>query len=329
MRLHTVDPQIAADFNSCAALIRGGSKSFFLASLLLPREARRCALALYAFCRLADDSIDEGQGGDRLADLRARLDAIYRGEPGDIAADRAFARTVLRHSIPRDFPEALLEGFEWDVQSRRYADLDELVPYGVRVAGSVGVMMACIMGAHSAEAAARACDLGVAMQLTNIARDVGEDARAGRLYLPVKWLEEAGLNPDEWLADPVFCPALKSVILRLLEEADRLYERAGAGIALLPRRCRWGVRAASLIYREIGHQLRETGGDCVSRRTVVSPGRKAALLFTACVQELSGPAIRWLDRRIEWLFMLFLRLELRDRLTRPGRLPFNARSGAS
>ena len=132
------------------------------------------------------------------------------------------------------------------------------------------------MGPRDAPTLARACELGLAMQLTNIARDVGEDARMGRLYLPRQWLRQSGLDPDAWLQAPSFGPALSSVISRLLDEADRLYERARPGIAQLPPDCRAAIYSASLIYSEIGHQLRREGLNSVDHRTVVSGSRKLA-----------------------------------------------------
>jgi 15-cis-phytoene synthase len=102
--------------------------------------------------------------------------------------------------LPRELPAALLEGFAWDAAGRYYETIDELHDYCARVAGSVGAMMALIMGVKNKQVLARACELGNAMQLTNIARDVGEDARNGRLYLPRSWMREAGIDPQAWLA---------------------------------------------------------------------------------------------------------------------------------
>ncbi len=269
----------SADLNACADLLRGGSRSFFAASLLLPRRVHEPATALYAFCRLADDLIDNG--GDpaaALAELRARLDAAYAGRPRPIAADRALAAVVLRHAIPRVLLDALLEGFEWDAAARRYDSLADLEAYAARVAGTVGATMAMLMGERSAEGVARACDLGVAMQLSNIARDVGEDARAGRLYLPQDWLRARGIDPDAWLARPSFGPALGGVVERLLHRADTLYRRADSGIAALPRACRPGIGAARHLYAEIGQQVARQGYDSVGRRAVVPPARKLRLL---------------------------------------------------
>ena len=127
----------------------------------------------------------------------------------------------------------------------------------------------------------------MAMQLSNIARDVGEDARNGRLYLPRNWMREAGLDPDAWLASPVFNDALAGVVKRLLREADALYARAGAGIARLPLSCQPGIWAARYLYAEIGREVERAGYDSVSRRAVVSARCKARLLARA----LAAPAI--------------------------------------
>ncbi len=268
------------DIAFCRALLANGSRSFFAASFLLPKRVREPATALYAFCRLADDCVDVRCAGlPSLDGLRSRLDRIYRGVPVDFPVDRALAGVVDRHAIPRALPEALLEGLEWDATGRRYATLADLHAYSARVAGSVGVMMALLMGVRAPDLLARAADLGVAMQLTNIARDVGEDARAGRLYLPLDWLDDAGVDVEAWLAQPVFTPALGDVVTRVLDAADALYRRADAGIAALPTGCRVGIAAARLLYSEIGAELRRNGLDSVSRRSVVPLGRKMPLLL--------------------------------------------------
>lgn len=267
-----------ADFALCRTRIRGGSRSFFAASLLLPPAVSEPAFAVYAFCRSADDLIDSGAPHDGLALLRSRLARVYEGRPVNDAVDRAFAHVVAQFGIPRAVPEALLEGFAWDAAGRRYATLVELEAYSARVAGTVGAMMTLLMGIRDPEVLARACELGVAMQLTNIARDVGEDARAGRVYLPTEWLREAGIDVERWLAAPRFNPEIASVTRRLLREADVLYLRAAAGIARLPLVCRPGILAARLLYAEIGRELERRGHDSVNARTVVPLSRKLTLL---------------------------------------------------
>lgn len=276
--------EAAADVKACRALLREKSRTFFAASLLLPKPVREPALALYAFCRVADDAVDlQPEKAAAVADLRARLASLYAGQPKDMPADRAFAEIATQFAIPREIPDALIEGFAWDAEFRRYETLNDVFAYATRVAGTVGVMMALLMGARGASALARACDLGVAMQLSNIARDVGEDAREGRLYVPMAWLREAGIDPDDWLALPTFTPAIASVVQRLLHSADALYERVGQGVAELPAACRPGINAARVLYQEIGKQVERNGFDSVSQRAVVSSGRKAALLSKVMV----------------------------------------------
>src|SRR5215470_11634502 len=209
-----------SDLSACRALLRGGSRTFFAASHVLPRRVSDPATALYAFCRLADDAVDlHGGKLAALARLRDRLDQAYAGRPAPMAADRAFADVVASFAIPRALPEALLQGLEWDAYGRRYETIGDLRAYAARVAGAVGAMMSLVMGARAPEVIARACDLGVAMQLTNVARDVGEDARAGRLYLPLTWMRDAGIDPDAWLARPEFDVRLAAVVRRLLDHA--------------------------------------------------------------------------------------------------------------
>ena len=274
----------SADIAACRAAIRVGSRTFHAASLLLPRRIRSSALALYAFCREADDAIDRSDDPlQALAVLQRRLDLAYRGEPIDNAADRALSAVVMQFEIPQVLPGALLEGFAWDATAREYPDISSLRAYGVRVAGTVGVMMSLLMGVRAQGALARAADLGVAMQLSNIARDVGEDARMGRLYLPRDWMREAGLDPDAWLRSPCFEPRLGTVIDRLLAEASMLYERAAAGVDELPVECRPAIHAARLMYAAIGQEVRRRGGDSVSARAVVSGRRKLFLLAEALI----------------------------------------------
>jgi phytoene synthase len=286
--------QAALDLAACRDQLRDGSRTFLAASMVLPAAVRDPACALYAFCRSADDAVDL-EATDELAAvarLRTRLERIYHADPAPTACDRSMARVVAEHRIPRALPAALLDGFEWDARGRRYETIEALHEYGARVAGSVGAMMALLMGVRSPEGLARACDLGVAMQLSNIARDVGEDARMGRVYLPLQWLREAGIDPDAWLAAPCFDAALAGVVRRLLRAADELYERVDAGIALLPASCRPGISAARYLYAAIGHEVERRGCDSVSQRAVVPGSRKALLLaraFAAAAMPVGRP----------------------------------------
>ncbi|MEM7488923.1 MAG: phytoene/squalene synthase family protein [Pseudomonadota bacterium] len=277
----------AADMAHCREAIRTGSLSFHAASRLLPPSVRDPALALYAFCRLADDAVDEvADKAPAVLRLRDRLDRAFAGRPEDAPADRAFARVIERFHMPRALPEALLEGLAWDATGRRYATLSDLRSYSARVASAVGAMMCVLMRVRDADALARACDLGVAMQLTNIARDVGEDARAGRLYLPTDWLAEAGIDPEAFLADPRADAAIRDIVRRLLAEAQRLYHRSETGVATLPVAARPGILAARHVYDGIGGEVRRAGFDSITRRARTSKAQKAAWLGRAVGQAL-------------------------------------------
>jgi len=337
------------DLQACVAMMKGGSRTFFAASRLLPPRVRAAAIALYAFCRVADDLVDEAAPGDTapLQILAERLDRIYAGTPQDHVEDHALALVVQQYALPRHLLDALIEGFAWDAQGRRYETLEDVQAYGARVAGSVGAMMCWIMGPRDAVTLARACELGVAMQLTNIARDVGADAALGRLYLPRQWLRQEGLDPEAWLAAPRHNAALGQVVERLLQEADRLYALGQTGVGALPPDCRAAILAASMIYAEIGVQLRREGLNSVDKRTVVSTGRKLVLLAGAwtqshfmylperheaplaaiealvqgcCRQAALPQATGWfpnraMPQRVEWMLELFERRE-HERLRR-------------
>lgn len=338
-----------AIIESCHARLRDGSRTFLAASHLLPRKVREPAAALYAFCRVADDAVDHSNSSQRtLGSLRKRLDAIYDGQGANTPEDHAFACVVQHFGIPKALPEALLEGFEWDIKQHSYDDIEDVHAYSARVAGTVGAMMAMIMGVRDTAIIARACELGMAMQLTNIARDVGEDARNGRLYLPRIWMREAGLDPERWLQRPEFSAALGTVIKRLLNVADELYASAAPGIACLPLNCRVGIRSAGLIYSEIGREVARHDYDSVSRRAVVPAGAKLTLICKALLcdnpAENAGrqplvteaeflinavaaatpidekapfvlPATWWeFNKQMAWTLDLFQRLEQRERV---------------
>ncbi|SEN28326.1 15-cis-phytoene synthase [Palleronia pelagia] len=268
-----IDPD---DMQHCRDAIRHGSLSFHTASRILPAKVRDPALALYAFCRLADDAVDlvDDKAASVLR-LRDRLDLAYDGRPLNAPADRAFAAVIADYEMPRALPDALLEGLAWDALGRRYATLSELHDYCARVAAAVGAMMCVLMRVRDADALARACDLGVAMQLTNIARDVGEDARARRMYLPTDWLDAARIDADAFFVEPLPTDAVRGMVRRLLDHADRLYLRAEAGVAALPMGARPGIFAARHIYAGIGTAVRRNGCDSVSWRGRTSRRQKA------------------------------------------------------
>ncbi|MGR3466744.1 MAG: 15-cis-phytoene synthase [Shimia sp.] len=302
-----IDPK---DMDHCREAIRHGSLSFHAASKLLPARVRDPALALYAFCRLADDAVDLGEEkAGAVLTLQERLDLAYEGRPRNTPTDRAFAAMVADHEMPRALPEALLEGLAWDAMGRRFQTLSEVVDYSARVAAAVGAMMTVLMGVRDPHALARACDLGVAMQLTNISRDVGEDARMGRIYLPLDWFADAGVEPAGFLADPLPSEPIRRMTRRLLREADRLYLRAQAGMPALPLSARPGIYAARYVYAGIGGQVRRNGFDNISRRAVTSKAQKfgwlgRAMLASGVSTVMPGPATLYAPPLPECAFLV-------------------------
>lgn len=297
--------------------IRAGSKSFSLAAALFDRACREDAYQLYAWCRHCDDEIDgQSLGHDRLEPtdvapgvrvsearppeahppearlerLRDLTDLALAGEDVDDPAFLALGRVVRRHGIPHRYPHDLLAGFAMDVEGRRFGELDDCLTYCYHVAGVVGIMMAYVMGARDAETLDRATDLGIAFQLTNISRDVVADAVAGRLYLPLSWLDEAGIPPHQ-VAARRYRQALFEVVDRLLDEADRYYESAAWGLPALGLRSAWAVATASYVYRDIGTLLRRRGARAWDRRAVVGRGRKIRLALAGALQAaLASPS---------------------------------------
>ncbi|MCY4153255.1 MAG: phytoene/squalene synthase family protein [Aestuariivita sp.] len=267
------------DLRACREAIRHGSLSFFAASRLFPASVRDPAIALYAFCRMADDNVDlHSAKVDAVLKLRDRLDLVYLGRPMNAAADRAFASIVDSFDLPRQLPDALLEGFAWDAEERRYRTLSDVRAYSARVASSVGAMMTILMGVRRRDAMARACDLGVAMQLTNIARDIGEDARERRLYLPLDWFDEASIDPEEFLHSPRASDAIRAMAKKLVREANRLFIRSESGIASLPRSARPGIFAARFIYAGIGGRIARLKFDSVEKRAHTTTAQKMGWL---------------------------------------------------
>jgi len=278
-----------ADMDYCKDAIRHGSLSFHAASLLLPQAVREPCLALYAFCRLADDEVDlKSDKSASVRDLVARLDDVYAGRPRNRPMDRAFARMVEEFDMPRALPEALIEGLVWDAMAKEYDTYDDLVAYAARVAAAVGAMMCVIMRARDSDVLARACDLGVAMQLTNIARDIGEDAGEGRLYIPHDWLATEGLTRDDVMTMRQTRPALQRITRRLLANADRLYHRAEAGIACLPIQVRPAMFAARHIYAAIGDSLRDNNYDNVTVRARTTKATKIRLLGISATKAVAS-----------------------------------------
>ncbi len=280
--------------------ISRGSHSFAAASRLFAPDTRERAWLLYCWCRAADDITDgqeAGHGavtpGDPLAD-HARLAALTTAAldsdapmPLPFEALRQVARET---GLPRRWIFDHLEGFRLDAEAWRPADTDDLLRYCYHVAGTVGLIMAIIMGVPPSDddTLSRAGDLGIAFQLANIARDIVPDALAGRVYLPMAWLEEGGIAPAE-LAAPVHRPQLAMWAARLVEMARPYRSSARVGAARLPRRSRLAVLAADAIYGTIGERVEQRGSKAWDERVRISAGGKLGLLAVAGLRALQAP----------------------------------------
>ncbi len=283
--------------------IAQGSQSFAAAARLFDPRTRADAVMLYAWCRHCDDVVDGqvlGHGrvlatdspADRLDALYAQTRRAYAGTPSAHPAFAAFAEVVKRNEIPERYPLDLLDGFRMDVEGRAYATLGDTLAYCYHVAGVVGVMMALIMGAREREVLDRACDLGLAFQLTNISRDVIEDAGLGRVYVPADLLAEAGV-PEGEVADPRHRPAVAAAVARLLDAAEPYYDQALLGIRALPFRSACAIATARGVYRAIGTKVRAQGPAAWDRRVSTSRAEKLGLLARGLLEagttRLAGP----------------------------------------
>jgi len=282
--------------------IERGSKSFAAAARLFARDTRHDAYMLYAWCRHCDDVIDGQDFGfrsagtpayqacaTRLAELREKTLAALAGRAEE-PVFQALGHVAAKHHIPARHPLELLDGFAMDVEGRYYRTIEDTLEYCYHVAGVVGVMMAMIMDARDRTTLLRACDLGLGFQLTNIARDVIEDARDGRVYLPADWLAKEGV-PCDRVAEPAHREGVTRVVARLLDLADDYYVSAGQGIADLPLRSAWTIAAASRIYRAIGREVQARGVNAWDHRVSTSRLRKFGSLSLGGLDAISRHAI--------------------------------------
>jgi phytoene synthase len=268
--------QLHEAYRACVGITRRHSRSFFLSTQLLPPEKRLAIRALYAFCRTSDDLVDE-PGPDAVHALAEWVALVHTPPaPPDNAVLLAWNDTVERHAVPGWLTDELLAGVAMDLTVKRYATFDDLWLYCYRVASVVGLISMQIIGA-SQGASHYAINLGVALQLTNILRDVGEDARRGRVYLPQEDLDRFGLRDEDILAgcrDQRF----RALIGYQIARAHALYDQAWPGIALLSPDSRLAVAAAAEIYRGILAKIVANDYDVFTRRAHVPLAGKLLML---------------------------------------------------
>lgn len=281
-RAHT-DPQSAnraghdSAYRHCETITRQHSRTFYLAARLLPTDQRRAMHALYAFCRVSDDLVDQG-GTDRAARLddwrqRSLLDYPHDGDPVCLA----WADTRARFHIPRQYADQLLDGIATDLTPHRYETFADLTHYCYAVASTVGLMVMHVVGYTSKEAIPNAIKLGVALQITNILRDVGEDGRNGRLYLPQQELADFGLSEAD-VAAGVVDDRWRAFMRFQIARARRLFAEALPGVAMLGQSGRFAIGAAAELYQAILDDIEANDYDVFTRRAHTSERQKLALL---------------------------------------------------
>lgn len=238
---------------------------------------------LYAWCRYTDDQIDECDSSQperihqTLNQLRADTRLAFEGHATAHPVFQGLQAVVKKYRIPQVYADELLNGYQMDIEKNRYLNTKELDLYCYRVAGVVGLMMCHIMGISDQSALEKACQMGMAMQMTNIARDIQTDYKMNRIYLPLEWLQEFGIDPRS-LLDVSSEARLHLAVTKLVQRADDFYQRADSGLTSLPLRAALAVSGARWIYSEIGRRVVRSGTTALRQRTFVSFGSKIRLL---------------------------------------------------
>ncbi|MEQ9320885.1 MAG: phytoene/squalene synthase family protein, partial [Polyangiaceae bacterium] len=258
------------------------ARSFRWAATFLPADRHDDAAVLYAFCRVVDDAVDEAPNEDQARAAVAELERQLNDPRPSHPLIAELCRMAKARRVPLRAAEQLIEGVAGDLDEVRVADDAELIRYCYHAAGTVGLMMCGVLGVEAIEARAHAIDLGIAMQLTNICRDVREDAAMGRVYLPASRLRAVGVDPDDLVRGRADREAVARVVVDLLELAERYYASADAGMRYIPARPRLAILVASRVYRAIGRRLlHRHAADALHGRTVVPAGSKLVLVVAA------------------------------------------------
>lgn len=254
------------------------AKSFFWASQFLPKGCFRDTSVLYTFCRWVDDSADETAPEEGEVQL-TRIEDQLSGQRDPVPLMEEFLAMSERRNMDLEYARQLILGARSDLVEVRVQDDKELLIYCYRVAGTVGLMMCPLLGVHKKAAQSFAVDLGVAMQLTNICRDVLEDAQNGRVYLPESRLRQVGLSSEDLVQNRAGSVQVAQVVRELLEMADSYYQSAFDGLRYIPFRTRMAILVAAHIYRAIGLKLKTWQYNALRGRAMVSPAKKLWYTF--------------------------------------------------
>ncbi len=276
-------------YEHCRSVTREYARTFYLATRFLPNKKQRSIFAIYGLCRYIDDLVDEAEDLLREKKLtkdevvgrielwKQNLERTYNGETIEHPILLALSDVLKEYHIPLEYPMMLIEGVSMDLVKNRYANFEELYDYSYKVASVVGLMTSEVFGYETDEALEHAVELGIAMQLTNILRDVGEDLTRGRIYLPQDELKQFGITEDD-LFNHNLDDKFKSFMEFQISRAEDYYTRADKGIKMLSQDSRFPVYMASVNYGRILQRIRENGYQVFTQRAHLTLSEKLAVL---------------------------------------------------
>jgi 15-cis-phytoene synthase len=272
--------------------------NFYYSFLVLPSEKRRAIVAVWDFCRAVDDAVDEAEGpaaaAKQIARWRVELTSVFDGRGAQTAQGQALAPFVREFNLPRTAFEALIEGVEMDIGSRRYESFEDLYGYCIRVASAVGLICLEIFGYGDPRSRQYAIDLGVALQLTNILRDVPEDLRRGRVYIPLEDLRRHGCSEDDLARESASAgagarsPAVRALLQQQGRRARDYYRRAAEGLPRADARRLVAAEIMGAIYRGILGRIEASGYDVFSGRVVIPRPRRALIAAATWARTIAG-----------------------------------------
>ncbi len=281
--------KIESGFKEAEKITRDFAKTFYFASLFLPKDKRIASYTVYAICRLSDEAADNNglnQKEKKIEEIKDKIDLSYSALPIEDSLLMAFRATVNKYNIPKDYFYELLEGMRMDLTKKCYADIDELKLYAYRVAGVVGLIMLRIFGSQEKNAETYALKLGEAMQLTNILRDIKEDLQKGRLYLPLDELKNFNLSEKE-IEEMRVNENFKSLMKFQIERARESYKESRKGVSFIKcPRSRLAIRLMQEIYSGILKEIEHNNYDVFSRRAAVKTPKKILMAIKIL---LEGP----------------------------------------
>ena len=286
-------------YQHCKDVTFHHAKTFFFASLFLQKEKRKACYAVYAFCRYVDDLVDNAPKESLMQDTillvenwRSAIQSVYEGhshtnlDHGTQLVMKAWADTLQHYSIPPHLPEELIEGVLMDTYLDRFETFDALYTYCYKVASVVGLMTSEIFRYSHSDALPHAIDLGIAMQLTNICRDIAEDADRGRIYIPKSELLEFGVSEEDILQKKC-TPAFQTLMKYQVERANAYYDSADKGIPYLDKDSRLTVQLMSTNYRRILNKLKSMNYDPFIERAHLTFTEKLLAVPRAYLQTLT------------------------------------------